>query len=228
MCRANVCQLASKWAIIPRWRCPESATRGSCCAICVCGIFHRHKCGEIDLKRLKTEYNSGIFSNCRDDIAIANIFYIDRGFRSNKKEELFGFTEFLCKYRSSNDGGQYVWWALLLLQPTLAVCLVCSWVSARCQWWKSFISWRFAHTAITSVRSISIASKCVGSGSIEWKDSMSRGIAVFGIRDPIQSMLKCHSSAMTREYSIQNESVEWKDLWGAERVLSYGKKKCQP
>lgn len=69
------------------------------------------------------------------NLAVVHVFYEESLFRSNSKDVLIGFTEFLCKWCGVH--GQICGMLVLLtscsrIQPTRGVCSACSWALASC------------------------------------------------------------------------------------------------
>ena len=64
----------------------------------------------------------------RENVAVLHIYYKENFFRSQTKEELIGFTEFLCKSFSIDE--------IMLINESFqqipAACWVCSWASVSC------------------------------------------------------------------------------------------------
>lgn len=75
----------------------------------------------------------------RANIAVLQIFYKENLFRSQNKDELIGFTEFLCKFiylfgEVTADGYfRFLFFFACYFQPTPADCWVCSWASVCCR-----------------------------------------------------------------------------------------------
>lgn len=57
---------------------------------------------------------------------MVHIYYEESFFRSHTKEELIGFTEFLCKYNENGDNTLFTD-KIFFLQLARAVCWGCLW-----------------------------------------------------------------------------------------------------
>lgn len=66
------------------------------------------------------EYKSSVLSSHDvSDLAILNIFFMENSFRSQIKEELIGFTEFLCKWAArGNHSISFIRWVSLFTANT--------------------------------------------------------------------------------------------------------------
>lgn len=60
--------------------------------------------GNSDLFRIRDEYLSEMdFGYVRENVAVLHIFFLETSFRSFRKGEMIGFTEFLCKQMDNDE-----------------------------------------------------------------------------------------------------------------------------